>query len=229
MKQPKKLRALIFDFDGTIADTEGSIYTAVAEVFADHGTELSLDRWRELVGTVTSETIWLDWLEEAVGPVNRGALLTQAGARNSELVAALRPLPGVERLIADATAAGLGLAVASSSPHDWVDPMLDRLGLSGRFSVVCCRDDVEFPKPAPDLVLAALRGLGVDASEAVMIEDSAHGAAAAASADVRCVVVPHRITAASDFGAQASVVDSLAHVSLGDLALLIAVQTKPVA
>jgi HAD superfamily hydrolase (TIGR01509 family) len=103
-------------------------------------------------------------------------------------------MPGVAEVIASATAAGLPLAVASSSPSGWVEDHLDRLGLIGHFEAIRGRDHVDRAKPDPDLYLAASAELGCDPSEVVAIEDSRHGCRAAKTAGMTCVVVPNRIT-----------------------------------
>ena len=74
-----------------------------------------------------------------------------------------------------ARAAGIRLAVASSSPHGWVDGHLRRLGLFERFDAVICAEDVERIKPAPDLFLKAAAALDVQPGEVVVLEDSPHG------------------------------------------------------
>ena len=97
-------------------------------------------------------------------------------------------------MIVAAHAAEVTLAIASSSPLDWVESHLDRLGLLNEFAVIRTRDHVDRGKPAPDLFLAAAGALGVDPADAVAIEDSRHGCAAAKAAGMTCVVVPNRIT-----------------------------------
>src|SRR5207237_10172011 len=88
-------------------------------------------------------------------------------ARHLELIAALELLPGVLAVHAEARRLGLGLAVASSSSHSWVDGHLARLGLE--LDCVRCRDDVEHAKPLPDLYLAAVQCLGVQPAQAVAL------------------------------------------------------------
>jgi beta-phosphoglucomutase-like phosphatase (HAD superfamily) len=126
-------------------------------------------------------------------------------------------------LVDAAAAAGLALAVASSSTRAWVEPHLEHFGLRDRFRVVRTRDDVARTKPAPDLFLAACEGLGVVPAEAVALEDSAHGATAAQAAGLRCVVVPNRLTRLSDLSHADLLVDSLADLRLDALHALQAV------
>jgi HAD superfamily hydrolase (TIGR01509 family) len=132
--------------------------------------------------------------------------------------------PGVAELIETATAATIPLGVASSSTFDWVDEHLVRLGLREHFAAVRTRDDVApgRTKPAPDLYEAAIEALGVDASNAVAIEDSPNGVAAAKAAGLTAVAVPGPMTAHLDFSAADHVVDTLEAITLADLAALAA-------
>ena len=137
--------------------------------------------------------------------------------RKNELLASCEVLPGVVQRMAEARAHGLGLAVASSSPRDWVEPHLDRLGLLDGFDVVFTREDVEHAKPAPDLFLVAAAAVDADPSDTVAFEDSHNGCLAAKAAGMLCVVAPNAITADQDFGHADLVVTSLEAVDLAAL------------
>ena len=151
----------MFDFDGLIVDTEWPEYQSIAEVFARHGAAYPPQRWLHVIGT-SWDVDWLAELEADLGePVDREALTAERIAAKRALRAGMRPLPGVEALIAEANAAGVPLAVASSSSRRWVEGQLDALGLLDRFVLTRCLDDVTHAKPAPELYLAACAGLGV--------------------------------------------------------------------
>ena len=222
------LRAIVFDFDGLICDTEWPEYRSVADAFADHGLDFPPEAWVQVIGT-TGNVDWLSDLEAQLGrAVDRDALVAARRVRRDELLSGLAVLPGVVELIELARAAGLGLAVASSSPADWVGPHLERLGLAAHFGVVVTRDDVAHAKPAPDLYLLACERLEVAPADAVAIEDSAPGAHAALAAGLRCVVVPNRLTSLVDLSHAHLRLDSLADVQLAHLeALLVAAESGP--
>jgi HAD superfamily hydrolase (TIGR01509 family) len=214
------LRALVFDFDGLIADTEWPEYRSVAEQFELHGLAFPAEDWVHVIGS-SWDVDWLGDLERRLGrAVDREAVTVQRRARLQRLLADLVVLPGVVHLLERARAVGLGLAVASSSPRSWVEPHLERFDLRSWFDVVRTRDDVARAKPAPDLFLAACAALGVDPAEAVALEDSANGAQAARAAGVRCVVVPNRLTALSDLTGADLRVETLVGLALDDLATL---------
>ena len=161
------LRALIFDFDGLIVDTESSSLSAVQEAYRRHGHDLRSEHWRLCVGSTVDP---YDHLQRLVGAdVDLTSLREEMGARHRAEVAQLGASPGLVELVADAVTAGLRLAVASSSSRRWVEGHLERIGVLQEFHAVRCRDDVRQTKPAPDVYLAALDGLGVSASEAVAL------------------------------------------------------------
>jgi HAD superfamily hydrolase (TIGR01509 family) len=212
------LEAIVFDFDGLILDTEWSVYQAIDEIYAEHGHQLDLDWWRSIVGT-TGGGDWPERLERLVGKaLDHGALHERSIRRHHELAARLDPLPGVVDLVEAAHADGVRLAVASSSLTRWLETNLTRVGLFGRFDALCGRDVVGGrAKPHPDVYLAALDALGVDAGRAVAIEDSPHGIAAAKGAGLACVAVPNRITAPGDFSGADLVVESVASLTVTEL------------
>ena len=107
------------------------------------------------------------------------------------------------------TAAGVPLAVVSSSSHHWVDGWLAKLGLAGHFHTTVCRGDAPRIKPAPDLFLEAARRLGVAPAACLVIEDSHNGLSAARAAGMPAWVVPNRVTAGLDFTAAERVFGSL--------------------
>jgi HAD superfamily hydrolase (TIGR01509 family) len=216
------IRALVFDFDGLILDTEMPAFQAWDEIFREHGVELSRERWFDYIGR---EGGWFDvyaHLEELTGrPVDREALKDRRAARRDELVAAQQLLHGVVDLFREAKAGGMKVGIASSSRRDWVCGHLERLAFMEGWDAIVCRDDVEHAKPAPDLYLRAAELLGVAPREAVALEDSPNGIRAAKAAGMWCIAVPNPLTSDLDH-TQADVrLGSLADVPLEDLLALL--------
>jgi len=211
------VRAIVFDFDGLILETEEPIYRSWVEVYQAHGEELPFDQWVQIVGSTTSRFNPQHHLESLLGrPLSREVLERRVGRRTS-MILAQTVLPGVVDHIEAARELGLKLGVASSSTGDWVKAHLERLGILHCFDCVRCRDDVVNAKPEPDLYLAALECLDVQASEAPAIEDSPNGITAARRAGLRCVVVPNAVTARLDLSGADLVTGSLADLSLAEL------------
>jgi HAD superfamily hydrolase (TIGR01509 family) len=123
-------------------------------------------------------------------------------------------LPGVIDYLDSAEDLGLSLAIASSSPENWVRGHLARLGLYDRFDAIKTADDVKRTKPDPELYFAALNALGVQASEAIVFEDSPNGIRAAKAAGIFAVAVPNKLTAQLKLQEADMRMDSLADLPL---------------
>ncbi|HEV2271628.1 MAG TPA: HAD-IA family hydrolase [Steroidobacteraceae bacterium] len=219
------IEALIFDVDGTLADTEEGHRQAFNDSFRTHGLEF---RWsRELY----RELLQVTGGKERLAAFFAAAQLT-AGARaqlacliprlhatkTSFYVESMKlgrvPLrPGVRRLMAEARAAGVRLAIASTTSPANVSALLEgALGVEApaQFSVIAAGDAVPRKKPAPDIYQLALSRLGVTPGGAVALEDSAIGVAAAKAAGLFTVATPNDRTRGQDFAAADLVLPSLA-------------------
>ena len=217
------LKAIVFDFDGTILDTEAHDYGAWVEIYQEHGVELPFAEWSGIVGTVNTSFDPHRLLEELTGrQFERAALRARRHQRLRALVEAEVLRPGVLSLIESAHAAGIALAVASSGTRDWVEGHLSDRGLRPYFRAICTSNDVERVKPDPALYRLALERLGVAPEHAVAIEDSRHGMIAAKRAGMRCVVVPNEITQGMDFTEADLLLASLAETDLAGLEQLVA-------
>lgn len=214
------MKALIFDFDGLMVDTEMPVYESWQALYRDHGHELALETYVQCVGSTVQQFDPLTALQDLLGDSvildrEETTRIQHAGVRERSF--SRNTLPGVRELIAEAQQSGLGLAVASSSPTDWIEPWLERLALREAFDVVRTRDDVSEAKPSPELFLSAAQAIGVHPNEALVLEDSLNGLRAAQAAGMRCVVVPNAVTDGLDFSAATLVLKSLADLSLTKL------------
>jgi HAD superfamily hydrolase (TIGR01509 family) len=211
------IRAIVFDFDGLILDTEEPIYRSWLEVYEAHGEDLPFERWVQTVGSNNLEFHPQHHLEERLGRPLSPEVIERRIGRRTELILAQQLLPGILQHLDAAGTLGLKVGVASSSTRDWVSGHLTRLGILNRFDCVRCRDDVTSAKPAPDLYIAVLACLGVKSSEALAIEDSPNGVIAAKSAGMLCVAIPNTITSRLDLSHADVVLRSLSEVTLPDL------------
>jgi HAD superfamily hydrolase (TIGR01509 family) len=188
------LRALIFDFDGMIVDTETPEFASWGSIFQAYRCELHPLEWVHGIGTHGV----LDphgLLEEKSGlTLDRHEIRLRQIEVLEVMLRSVQPCAGVVDLIAAAKRRGLKLAVASSSSRKWVLRWLDQFQLTGYFDVFKNRDDVESVKPDPALYLQALAELRVSAKEAVAFEDSLNGLRAARAAGIFTVVVPNSMT-----------------------------------
>ena len=221
------MRAIVFDLDGVVLDTESTSFASWKRAYREHGHALPGDRWVAAIGSDGSRFDPLAHLRELVGPdLDEVAMQRARRAHRDALLSRLRPLPGVVELLDQALHAGVATAVASSSEREWVEDRLSSLGIRERFRVLCCREDVERVKPDPALYLAAVEALGVEPREAVAIEDSPNGLVAAVEAGLFSVAVPGPMTRGLDFSSADLVLRSLAETSLDALRSLLAMGSR---
>lgn len=214
------LKALIFDFDGLILDTETPEVMVWQSIYREYGFNLPVDEWEKTIGGYG-----LSNFDAAVhlAALSQGRLdsekMNQRYRREADMLININPvMPGVMNMIQQAQETGIALAVGSSSPHSWVDTHLKRLGLFHYFKYIVCQDDVPpgHTKPKPDIFLKALNLLKVQQDEAVVFEDSPNGVKAAQTAGVFVVAVPNPLTAKMNVKGDLTV-SSLAELSLQEL------------
>nr|MBN1229008.1 HAD-IA family hydrolase [Anaerolineae bacterium] len=218
------LKAVIFDFDGLILDTETPQYITWAEVYQEYGQKLPVVLWLKIVGSSYEDGGFhpIRDLETRTGlHLDPAAIEAIRYPREREMIDALPLLPGVMRWIEIARANDIKLAIASSSPEDWVMKHLDRFDLSQYFVAIVTADDVIRVKPEPDLFLVALDALNVQSHEAIVFEDSVHGIEAARKAGIATVAIPNELTRHFDFRDADRVVDSLENLTLSDVIALL--------
>jgi HAD superfamily hydrolase (TIGR01509 family) len=213
------LKAVIFDLDGTILDTETPEFVSWQEAYAALGVSLDPAVWSQAIGS--SDSGWDPYvhLETLIGaPVDRASIRSARRTRFDELMTSAQARDGIVAWLDEARELGLTVAIASSSGATWVSRFLDALALRDRFDVLATRDRVARSKPDPELYLLALSELGVHAAEALAVEDSPNGVAAAKAAGLFCVAVPNPLTAGLALNAADVVLDSLADRTIREIA-----------
>lgn len=224
-----RFKALIFDVDGTLADTEQDGHRpAFNAAFAEAGLDWVWDRarYRQLLAVtggkeriqhfLTTAGIRLDPALDIDAFV---AALHQAKNQHYRDLLQIGAIPlrtGVRRLLHEARATGIRLAIATTSTHDNVAALLaqpnepDLPNLNDWFEVIAAGDSVPHKKPAPDIYFLALAKLRLAAHDCVVIEDSAQGAQAALAADLKALLITvNAETVGQNFGAAPAVVDGL--------------------
>jgi HAD superfamily hydrolase (TIGR01509 family) len=203
----------VLDFDGTVLDTEEPVYRSWWELWDDHGHELLRADWQALIGTDSGFYPRVE-LERRVGRPIEPERLAQRLVRRDQLQAEHDVREGILAWLDAAAGAGVPVGIASSSPLEWVDTNLRRLGLRERFGVLVCAGDGMPHKPDPTSYRRACELLGADPVRSVAVEDSPHGVLAAVTAGLYTVAVPHPLTADLDLSAADVVTDSLIDLPL---------------
>lgn len=197
MASPVPLRALIFDFDGTILDTETREFWHWQELYRTHGRELALSDWQRGVGTWDAFDPWAGLPDHV--RADREQVRAGLHERIVADIAEQDLRPGVRAVLEGVRAAGLRLALATSSDRAWVTRWMEQHRLLDLFEVLATRDDVRRVKPDPELYALAAERLGLRAEDCLAVEDSFNGATAAVAAGCRVVVVPNDVTRTQPF------------------------------
>ncbi len=214
MIMPKK--AIIFDFDGLILDTETPQADVWRDLFNQVGANFDLQVYNSIIGGFNSDVYRPEveiarLLDDGRSPE---ALLMDVQVEMTERIMQNPINPGVLEVLDEARQRGIITAVGSSSPCDWVQGHLERLGLIDRFETVVTYDDVAEPKPSPEIFELVLKRLDVKAENAIVLEDSANGVLAASRANIRSVAVPNAVTSVMDFSLASEVLQSLLDLDL---------------
>lgn len=210
------IKAIIFDFDGLIIDTETAWYEAFKESLNFHQAELPLEEFAKCIGT--DDTVLYEYFRKQLGEsCNTEEIKSRAYEIHKEKMAAVQAREGVKEYLQEAKRSGYKIALASSSSREWVNHFLGKLSLLSYFEVIVTRDDVEKVKPAPDLYLKALNDLNIEAGEAIVFEDSLNGLNAAVAAGLKCVIVPNQVTETLNFEKHVLRLNSMAEKSLVDV------------
>ncbi len=190
-----EIKALIFDFDGLLVDTETPQLRVWQEIYRSFGATLLLEEWVRCLGTSAGAfDVPADLRAKTSLPFDGDALVEQFKIRSGEAILQERLRPGMADLLKAAQRRHLKMAVASSSDRAWVESGLARVNIQGYFQVVCTGDDVTTVKPDPALYHLALDHLGVNAGETLVLEDSPMGIQAAKAAGLTCVAYPNPVS-----------------------------------
>jgi HAD superfamily hydrolase (TIGR01509 family) len=209
--------AVIFDFDGTILDSETPEYESHKRVCAEHGVHLSQDEWCTGIGIVKPDMHWFDWLCARCTTPPTFEQFREATREYFREDVRMEPMAGISALIGGLVAAGVPRAIASTAPSGWVLRALDELRLAPTFDVIVTGDQVERGKPAPDVYLEAARRLNTTPDHCVAIEDSGPGIAAARAAGMRTIAIPHALSRTHSFDGADLHVPTAADLTIDDL------------
>ncbi|ADU29009.1 HAD family hydrolase [Evansella cellulosilytica] len=191
-----KIKAVIFDCDGLLIDTETPWYLALKEIYESYQLDLPLEVYAQCIGSnFDGYDPYFSLKKQAQELVNIDETKNKARTIHKRLMKEQQLRPGVVEYLQDAKRLGLKVALASSSNREWIEEQLKAFQILSFFDSIHTGDTVERVKPFPDLYEAALRSLHVKKEEAVVFEDSLNGLKAANNAGIPCVVIPNEVTA----------------------------------
>jgi HAD superfamily hydrolase (TIGR01509 family) len=212
------IKAVVFDFDGTILDTETCEFEGLQTIYKEYGAELPIEVWGECIGTHANFFDAHEYLEKQIGKtLDRDMIKQKRSDLFKERIKTQLALPGVVEYLEAAKRLGLKIGLASSSTYEWVSSHLENLGLIDYFETIKTSNDVEKVKPDPTLYLETVKALGVKPEETIAFEDSSNGAKAAKQAGLYCVVIPNAVTQHLAFEDLDLKLESLAELKLEDM------------
>jgi HAD superfamily hydrolase (TIGR01509 family) len=208
------LRAVTFDLDGLMFNSEELYHEVGATLLARRGKQISGELLDQMMGrqALVALGVMIDWHQLDATPAELAA--ESAEIFVELLPARLQPMPGLLDLLDSLEAASIPKAIATSSGRAFVLSALELFHLTSRFNFFLTAEDIERGKPAPDIYLEAARRLGVSAASCLVLEDSDPGVRGALAAGMTPIMVPDLLPPAADLLAQGVVV----HASLSDVA-----------
>jgi len=205
------IKAVIFDMDGLLIDSEPLWKQAEIKVFNEVGVPLTREMTNKTMGIRLDEVVefWhsrYPWYKPAKKEVERRVvdelikLIEQSGS----------PMSGVDKALKVIDDASLPMAIASSSNEEIIDAVLLKLGIRGSMEVVHSAQHEDYGKPHPAVYMSTAQKLGVKPEECLALEDSVNGVISAKAAKMTCIAVPEpNLRGDSGYGASDKVIDSL--------------------
>lgn len=197
------LKAICFDFDGTLVDSEQQHYAAWQAELQPFGCSLEKSRYLAQFSGVSTYATAKTLIQDYQLPIATEQLMAQKTARFLSLLETElpTPMPGADQLLRDIQQTELVVALVTGSYRKEIEPMLAHLGWRDYFSLIITRDDVQNAKPHPEPYLTALERLNLPAADCLALEDSATGIRSAydAGLTVLAITMPHT-NLASDVG-----------------------------
>ncbi|MFC3853613.1 HAD family hydrolase [Salinispirillum marinum] len=208
------LRAILFDHDGTLVNSEPIHFDLWVTVLSRYGISLTEQQYKEHYAGVPTNANAIDVVRRFQIDVTPEAIAEEKNAATREFLRgnSFPLMNGALDAIMDFRERGLTLGIVTGAGFEGVDATLRANDLGSVFSAVVSGDDVSLSKPAPDCYLLAMKKLGVQASECVAIEDTQHGLKAAHAAGIRCLAVPTPMSMHHDFGDALAVLDGMPNV-----------------
>ncbi len=210
------IKAIIFDMDGTIVDTEPVQFEAFKEIVAEIDIELTKERFKSMMGVSTKQNM-INLLKEnnldtepfVEELVNKKEIIYLEKVKDK-----IKPKSCAVEKIKELKQQGYKIAIASSSIMQEINLISKSLNIRKFIDAYVGGDSMEKSKPAPDIFLKAAELMNVKPNECIVIEDSSTGYEAALNADMKCIVVPSTVFKQSNFKKAFKVLDTLCELNM---------------
>lgn len=209
------MKAVIFDMDGVIIDSEPIHFEVDIETMKDFGCSISKEELNKYVGT-TNEYMFNDIknkykLDKPVEEIiNYKCELVKRKVIESDLA----PIEGIIDLLINLKAKNIPAAIASSSPRDFIEVVVSKFQLEDYFSYILSGEEVENGKPAPDIYVETAKKLGIAPEECIVIEDSKNGVLAAKEAGMKCIGFKNINSGEQDLSMADYIVNSIIEINI---------------
>jgi HAD superfamily hydrolase (TIGR01549 family) len=214
------LKAVIFDMDGVLIDSEPFHLVVNEKIFADLGINLSEDEYHSYIGT-THKDMWRTIKERHNLPQSVPELVNMQVSGNINYIKEedIEPIKikGVAELLFKIASENIKIGIASSSPTEVIELVINKLNISNYFSAIVGGEEIERGKPSPDIFLKASKRLNTDPSECIVIEDSKNGVLAAKAAGMKCIGFENPNSGNQDLGKADLIVDNFDSLNVNTL------------
>ena len=218
-----KIKGIIFDFDGTILDTESPELHAWLHLYEEFGVIFPIAKHKQNIGAFNIDDEITHHLLANMKATNLSSLsiLKKHHELKHTFLEQEEILPGVHDYLYFAKENGLKLGLASSASSEWITPNVDRLNIRNYFDSILTADNVDNIKPHPDLYLLSLSQLGINSYGVIAFEDSPNGVKASKSANIFTIAVPNKVTKDFNFDEADMRLDSLSEIPPEELLMKI--------
>ncbi|WP_160687896.1 HAD family hydrolase [Clostridium sp. C2-6-12] len=209
------MKAVIFDMDGVIIDSEPIHFEVDMKTMKDFGCSISKEELNKYVGT-TNEYMFTDIKNKykldksAEEIINYRCELVKRKVIESDL----EPIEGIKNLLINLKDKNIPAAIASSSPRDFIEVVVSKFGIENYFSCILSGEEVENGKPAPDIYVETAKKLGILPEECVVIEDSKNGVLAAKKAGMKCIGFKNANSGNQDLSNADFIVNSIVEINI---------------
>lgn len=209
----KNIKAVIFDMDGLMVDTEPLSLRAFNLIFAKYGKQLSDEDNNNLYVGLSDTDATEDMVRRYKLPISPKELaFAKHQVYQQILEKEVLPQPGLQDLLLRLRNTGYKTAIASGSLLEEIEIVINKLKIAKFIDAYCSASQVKNGKPAPDIFLKAAEKLGMEASECLVLEDAPKGVEAAKAAGMTCFAIPSKETKGQNFGGADRVLNSLSVV-----------------